>query len=200
MTQYLFSRRSLGMSGVLAVVLAGLAASPAMAGTRSANAPCSPPQLSQPFASTGDPNWYMLAPGQTPDSFDATGWTLTGGAKLLTTTLADGETGQVLDLPSGSQAISPRFCVQSDFQTARGVVQDLAGSEGVTVSVSYDRGDSSQSTGVLQGDGTGWTVSAPVGVAPASRPGQQHVQFTLAAGGTDSEFQVYDFYVDPRMR
>ena len=34
---------------------------------------------------------------------------------------------------------------------------------------------------------------------PAQRPGWQRARFTLIAGGRTSEFQIYDFYVDPRM-
>jgi hypothetical protein len=35
--------------------------------------------------------------------FTGTGWTLSGGAKVVSATLADGTTGTVLDLPSGAR-------------------------------------------------------------------------------------------------
>jgi hypothetical protein len=201
MKQDLFSRRKLGISGAFAVLLTGLAAGPALADPgQSGNAPCSPPPLSQPFTPVGDANSYMLAPGQTPDSFDATGWQLTGGAKIVTTQLADGQTGKVLDLPSGARAVSPTFCVQSNFPTARTMINDVTGNEGVQVYVSNNRaGGNPVNTGEPNPTQTGWTPSDPFDVDPSSAPGQQHVQFTFAASGTSSEYQIYDFYVDPRM-
>jgi hypothetical protein len=212
MTQCLFSRRSrsvgvcsaiAAMSAGLAAMSAGLAASPALAGTtQSGQAPCSPPDLSQPFLSAGDANWYMLTPGQTVDNFDAGGWTLSGGARIVTTQLADGQTGDVLDLPSGSNAVSPTMCVQSGFQAARTMVRDVTGAEGVSFSVSYDgtnTAENPQNTGQVNGNRTDWTLSNPVNVQPSNRPGWQHVRFTFIPGGNSSDFQIYNFWVDPRM-
>ena len=67
----------------------------------------------KPLLSFGDSNWYTLTPGESLDNFDGGGWTLTGGAQIQTTDLADGQTGSVLDLPSGSTAVSPTICVDS---------------------------------------------------------------------------------------
>jgi hypothetical protein len=199
MTQDLFNSRKLGIGGAFAVLLSGLAAGPALAANT--QAPCSPPQLSQPFASAGDLNSYMLAPGQAVDNFNGSGWTLTGGAQIVTTQLADGQTGQVLDLPSGSQAVSPTFCVRSNFPTARAIVTDVTGNEGVQVSVSNNRtGGGAVGAGVLNPGQPGWTVSDPVDTGASTAPGQQQVQFTFTAAGTSSEYQVYNFYVDPRMK
>src|ERR1700733_8620297 len=69
------------------------------------------PLLTQPFLAWGDSNWYALAPGETADAFGGAGWGLTGGAKVATTTLKDGTTGSVLDLPRGSTAVSPKVCL-----------------------------------------------------------------------------------------
>ncbi len=198
MTKDLFNARKLGVCGVFAVLLSGLAAGPALAGQN--QAPCSPPQLSQPFASAGDTNFYMLAPGQTAGNFNGSGWTLTGGARIVTTRLAAGQTGQVLDLPSGSQAVSPTLCVRSNFPTARAIVNDLAGNDGVQVSVSNNRtGGGTANAGVLDPSPSGWTVSDPFDTGASTVHGQQHVQFTFTAAGTGSEYQMYNFYVDPRM-
>lgn len=199
MTQDLFNSRKLGICGAFAVLLSGLAAGPALAAGD--HAPCSPPALSQPFAAAGDLNAYMLAPGQAADNFDGSGWTLTGGAQIITTQLADGQTGQVLDLPSGSQAVSPTFCVRSNFPTARAVVNDVTGNEGVQVSVSNNRtGGATDNAGVLNPSQPGWTASNPFNTGASIVPGQQHVQFTFTAAGTSSEYQIYNFYVDPRMK
>jgi hypothetical protein len=210
MTKSLFSRRSLSLSGGLAVLLTGLAVSPALASTKvtlvstgSVNtSACSDPALSQPFLSAGDSNWYTLAPGQTSDNFSGGGWTLTGGARIIATQLQDANTGSVLDLPSGSTAVSPPMCVDSDYPTARAMIRDVVGSQGVHTYVSYagtNTAATPEETGRLYGSGTGWTVSDAVKLQPGNLAGWELVQFTLVPGGLSSEFRIYDFYVDPRM-
>jgi len=199
MRKDLFNGRKLGICGAFAVLLSGLAAGPALADQN--QAPCSVPQLSQPFAAAGDLNAYMLAPGQAADNFNGSGWTLSGGAQIVTTQLADGQTGQVLDLPSRSQAVSPTFCVRSNFPTARAMVNAVTGNEGVQVSVSNNRtGGGAIGVGVLKPSQPGWTISDPFDTGASTAFGQQQVQFTFTAAGTSSEYQVYDFYVDPRMK
>src|SRR5947209_7341102 len=54
---------------------------------------CTPPVLTQPFLWAKDRNWYTLVPGQTPDSYTGAGWTLTGGARVVSTRLHDGQSG-----------------------------------------------------------------------------------------------------------
>jgi hypothetical protein len=159
--------------------------------------------MSQPFLSAGDGNWYMLAPGQTTDSFDGSGWTLTGGAAVVNAPLQSGQTGSVLDLPSGSTAVSPPVCVTADYPTARVLVRGVLGYQGVNMYVSYAgtrTASQPRITGQLHGTGTSWTLSNPVNVAPGTAPGWQLVRFTLVPQGQASNFQIYDFYVDPRMR
>ena len=208
MTQGLFNRRLFGMTGMLAVVVAGLVAGPAAAkSTRTAQTSidtsmCSDPLLSQPFVSLNDTNWYTLAPGQTADNFDGSGWTLSGGAQIITTQLADGQTGSVLDLPSGSTAVSPTVCVESDYPTARTMVQNGKGAN-IAFAVSYDGTPSwakPQPAGSIKGSGTGWSLSDPFQVHPGNLPGWQLVRFTLAANGKAGDAQLYDFYIDPRMK
>jgi hypothetical protein len=197
----LFTRRSLGVGAALATLVTAVPAAPALADSaHSGNAPCSGTNLTQPYLSAGDANWYTLAPGQSADNFDAGGWTLSGGAQLVTTTLADGTTGQVLDLPSGAQAVSPTFCVESDYRFARATVQDVAGTDGINFSVAYKRGqDNPRQTGQLNGGQRAWGLSDPVGLQPDARDGKQHVTITLTGGGTSSDTQVYGLWIDPRM-
>jgi hypothetical protein len=218
MTQDLFSRRSrtLGLSGVLAVLLVSVAARPALAASPALPAPsnssgvrpvdtsaCHDPELSQPFLSSHDANSYTLVPGQTFDNFDGSGWTLSGGATTTTTTLADGATGSVLDLPSGSKAESPIICVKSDYPTARTMVRNMTGGNGVFFYVSYagtKTETTPQNTGQLHGNGTNWTLSNPLNVDPGKSDGWQPVRITLIAGGHSSEFELYNLFVDPRCR
>jgi hypothetical protein len=206
MTNRLFSRRSLTLTATLALLLTGIVASPAVADTSSSSpsigmAACSSPQLSQPFLAWNDTNWYTMAPGETPDNFNGNGWKLTNGASITTTQLADGQTGSVLDLPSGALAVSPPVCVESDYPTARTMIDTTPGAE-VAVGVYYAGGNSSaklQRSGDIQGNGAGWTASDPFNVNPGTLPGWQLVQFIFDSTGVKGHAQLYNFYIDPRM-
>ena len=80
----------------MAVGIAALVAGSAKAATTTSidTSACANPLLTQPFLSAHDSNWYTLIPGQTPGNFDGTGWQLSGGARIITTKLADGSTDQ----------------------------------------------------------------------------------------------------------
>ena len=197
---------SAGAGGLAALLLTGVLAGPALANTTPIQPPavdtsaCVDPQLSQPFVSSGDTNLYTLAPGQTPDSFDGAGWTLSGGAQVTDAQLADGQTGSTLDLPSGSEAVSPVMCVTADFPTARAITRG-ASAGGITFSVSYagtKTAEKAKKTGKIQTKGAGWSLSDPFSTNPGTLAGWQLVQFTFSA--TTARAQLYDFYVDPRMR
>ena len=201
--------RSLGRAGRAVCLSLGIVA--AVAGTAQAattttvvdTSSCSDPLLSQPFVPTHDSNWYTLAPGENADSFNGTGWVLGGGASITTTTLADGSIGSVLNLPSGATAQSPVMCVTSAYPRARTEVRDVAGSEGVFFYVSYEGTKTwaaPKNTGQMHGNQTAWTLASPVNVQPAGGTGWQPVRFTFVAGGKTSDFQLYDFYVDPHCR
>jgi hypothetical protein len=197
------NRRVLCSSALtLAIAAVGLAMSaPAQAATLDTSM-CTNPALTQAFQPFGDQNYYAPMPGETASSFDATGWTLSGGAKIITTTLHNGTTSTVLDLPSGSKAVSPEVCVTSDYPTARGWVRDVKGSEGVFFYVSY-AGTSTwttpKNTGQIHGSATSWGLVTPVNLQPYNVAGWQPMRITLVPGGTSSEFQVSDLELDPRM-
>jgi hypothetical protein len=174
-------------------------ATPAMAEGLSSTS-CVNPAISQAFALLGDTNYYTLAPGESADNFDGSGWTLSGGASLTTTQLADGSTGQVLNLPSGSSAISPPMCINATMPTARTMVRDVVGSEGVFVSVNYPGQSGWKNTGQVHGQQSNWTASGSVNIQTGNLAGWQLGQFEFVAGGNPnnpSDFQVYNFYVDP---
>lgn len=206
MTKDFVKFRSLSAGGLAAVLLAGLSVGPAVAKTTTVQQAaidtsfCVNPQLSQPFLSTHDTNWYTLAPGQTPGNFNAAGWTLSGGAQITATQLADGQTGSALDLPSGSEAVSPVMCVTADYPTARAMARG-ASAGGLTFSVSYagtKTADRAKKTGKIQTKGAGWSLSDPFSTNPGTLVGWQLVRFTFSS--TQAHAQLYDFYVDPRMR
>jgi hypothetical protein len=167
------------------------------------NTSCIYPQLTQTFAWANDLNWYELAPGQDATGFNGAGWKLQNGAQVITTTLSDGSTGQVLDLPSGSRAVSPTMCVDLGFKTARTMVRNVVGGEGVQFYVAYagtNTWNTPKNTGQVHGDHSDWTLSSPVNVQPSSTSGWQLVRFYFVPGGKTSDFQIYDFNVDPRMK
>jgi hypothetical protein len=195
----LFSRKALGSLG-LGMLIAAFTAIPAQASPNLSQ--CTTPEYSQPFLYAGDSNWYTLLPGESADNFEGAGWELSGGAQIVTTTLSDGSTGQVLDLPSGSKAVSPVICVTSRYPTARGIVRNVKGSEGVFFYVEYEGTNTwehPKNTGQIHGSGTAWTLVTPVNLQPYNVPGWQPMRITLVPGGKTSDFQVYNLYVDPRM-
>jgi hypothetical protein len=183
----------LGLAGALAAGL-GLfsTATPAFAATTS----CTEPALTQPFLSWGDSNWYTLMSGETPDNFSGTGWTLSGGAKIVTMTLADGTTGQVLDMPYGAVATSPTICVNSSYPTARTMIRDVVGAQGVQFYVNYPSTPGWKNTGQLHGPTT-WTLSGAANLQTSSLSGWQLGQFEFANVSSGTDVQLYNYYVDP---
>jgi hypothetical protein len=192
------ARRAVG----LAVLITSIAGGTAQAASTSSTSPCSDPNytLTQPFsaAPSNDANWYMLAPGQTTDAFNGAGWTLTGGAKIVTTTLADGATSTVLDLPAGAKAVSPQICVDSAYPTARLRLRDVSGPPSVSMFVAYAGGSPSPTNGLA--GGTSWGVTPPIQLHPGNLSGWQEAQYTFEGGAKGTEAQLYDFYIDPRCR
>jgi len=203
----------------LGLAIAAAAAAPAQA--KSASTPlattpvdtsmCTAPALTQPFLSWGDTNSYALAAGESADNFSGAGWVLSGGAKIVTTTLADGTTGSVLDLPSGSHAVSPTICLTSDDPSARMMDSNLSGSNGGNVgfSVAYEGTSSATSplqTGTFkttgnQGVSSEWELSSPVALEPGSGSGWQPMQITLTPSGpSKGNFEIYNLYLDPRAK
>jgi hypothetical protein len=207
MKQCLFNKRmKVAMVSGVALALGVVSASSATASDMPHSidtTKCVKDKLSQPFLSIGDQHWYSLAPGQTVGSFHGDGWTLSGGASVAPATIADDADGSVLDLPAGARAVTPEICVQRDFKSARAMIRNVAGSGGVRISVSYAGTKwetRAKDSGRFHGHKTHWTVSRRLNVKPSHRPGWQLAKFTFKAEGQDSEFQIYDFWVDPRMK
>jgi opacity protein-like surface antigen len=186
---------------LIAVAAASLAAPAAASAEPASPGDCTAPALTQPFTAWKDSAWYTLAPGQSSHRFDGRGWTLTGGATVRATTLGDGSQSTVLDLPSGSKAVSPAMCVTKAFPRARSMVRNVKGSEGVFFYVSYlgtKTWDTPKNTGQFHGSNTSWTLSGGINLQPLGTTEWQVVRFTFVPGGNTSDFQLYDFYVDPR--
>jgi hypothetical protein len=155
--------------------------------------PCTDPTLTQAFAPMGDANYYTQAP-------DFSAWTLAGGARVKSTTLADGSTGQVLDLPAGSMAVSPNICVTSLYPTARMMIRSLFGGDDLSFRVSYGNTNTwtnPHETGHVHGNNSNWTTSDSVQLQPGNGAGWQIVRLALVPNGGHSEFQIYDLQLDP---
>jgi hypothetical protein len=172
-------------------------------GVASADASLSCPtqQFSQPFASLGDTNQYSLLPGESAGNFDGTGWQLTGGAKIVTTKLADGTVGQVLDLPNGAAAESPVTCVSSAYPTVRSMIADLSGVQGVDVKMQLNTGTwgAALDMGTEKNPSSGWAASRALQTHTQTITTTTPARFLLTGVTTaKGEYQVYNFYVDPR--
>ncbi len=207
MKKGLFSLRALG----LGVAMAAVAVVPAQAApvtidwaslsTAVNTASCTSPLFSEPFAAWRDSNLYALAPGQAADDFGGAGWILTGGARIATTTLADGVKSRVLDIPTGGYAVSPPMCVTNAYPTARTMVREVDNGAGLKMSVVYTSDGSWQNpveTGTVHGPGTTWAPSGTVNIHPGKMIGWQEARFAFV--GVGQETQLYNFYVDPRMK
>ena len=75
--------------------------------------------------------------------------------------------------------------------------------DGVSVYVSSAGSDTRggpRSLGQMRASGTDWTASDPLSLQSAIRGGWQRVRFTLVARGQRSEYQLYRFGLDPRMK
>jgi hypothetical protein len=186
----------------LAVVSATAAVAIPATASAATTPTCNAPALAEVYSWAQDTNWYAALPGIRWDGVSATGWTLSGGAKLVTTTLADGTSGQVLDLPSGAVATSPQMCVSNSYPTFRSEIKDVKGSSGVTVAVSYlglKGWGAAQTTGTLVGVSTVWSLPGVLAIKPSLVSGWQYGRFTFTAAGKSSEYQLSNSYADPRM-
>jgi hypothetical protein len=198
--------RRLTCAATICLGLLGYSATSALAETGSVTATCEGQSFSQPFTSLKDSNYYTLVEGGDFNS-PSEGWQLSNGAQIVEGARPDGSTGGILDLPSGAVAVSPVTCVTLLYPTARMYVRNVKGGEGVSVGMAYagtNRTISSpQNVGQVHGAHNDWTASSPINVQPQiAGPAEstREARFVFKAGGKTSEFQLYDVYVDPRMR
>ena len=190
-------RRLLGglSIGVTLAVSAAVAmpVSTAQAGLIKLNA-CNLSPLSQPFAPWLDPASYELAPG---GDFEATEWTLSGGARRVPGSEPFAATGGLgawsLELPAGASALSPSTCVDAAYPTIR---LFTSGTGLLAVSVVY--GDLTIPAGVAVAAGN-WTPTPVMltdsAVVAATSDGSALVslRFTTLAG----DVRVDDVFIDP---
>ena len=195
----------------LATVAASAAmAAPANAGilTKSAT-DCDAPVDSQPFARWGDNAFYKPV-GHGGFEGGATGWTLSGGAKVVAGNepykVGGASDGHSLQLPAGSSATSPTVCVGLSEPTLRFFARKNSGQlSTMAVSVKVETSLGLVVTLPIGVDlGGNWHPTLPMLVVgnllpllPNDKTPVQF-QFTPLLGGN---WQIDDVYVDPwRMR
>ncbi len=182
------------------------AAAPAGAGASRSHGPggggtCPAQTFTQPFLAWGDKSHYTLLPGETAGDFAGTGWTLSGGARIVTTHLPGGQLGHVLYLSAGAEAVSPAICVTSAYPKARTMVKDLAGRTGVHVYAAFQTNGSwgaNLASGIVKGLHGAFSPSVRISAHASSLKGATPARYTLVASRS-GRYEIYDFYVDPRM-
>ena len=191
------ARRSAGTGAAIAALLAMVPAANADV-TPIWSTACGDPALSQPFLAWHDNNCYALAPGESADSFSATGWTLSGGAAITTATLNDGTQGYVLDLPPGGTAVSPVMWVVGAHPYMRAMVSS-ADHGAAKTSIAYLGASglgSSRPNGVLNAPSPTWKLSNHLNFPGYPKDTAQQVQLTLLGTGprSTSHTRIYNLY------
>jgi hypothetical protein len=135
--------------------------------------------------------------------FTGEGWVLRGGASIVETTLPNGRTVQALSIPSGGEAVSPTICVNHEYPIARTMVRNAQGGDGVNTFISYEgtkTWETPKSSNKFHGnDKKEWTLSGNINLQPGGGTAWQRLRLLFVGGGRESTFEIYDFYVDPRM-
>lgn len=191
-------------SGSLALAIGLLTCASAQA-TQAVTTSCSEPAATQPFLPFGDSNYYVPVPGESYDKVSGTGWTLSNGASLQSTTLYDGTQGRVLNLPKGAQAVTPQVCINNTYPYLRTMLHSIAGGS-VSMYVSYLQSDGSWKSLTLTGSAStpspSWALSGNIHLASGPYSGWNYAKLTFVGGGnqTGSATQLYNIYLDPRMK
>ena len=186
----------LSITILLAVAAAAVHASTARADVINLN-PCNSAPLTQPFDPWADPASYELAPG---GDFESSGWTVSGGAHLVSGSEPYAVTGSLgssaLKLPAGSSAQSSTTCVDAAYPSVRFFI---AGTGSVAVSMVV--GNTEIPAGVALATSR-WTPSPVMlttsAVVAALSNGVAQVSLRIRALTGDP--RVDDVYIDPWCR
>lgn len=177
------------------VALTAAVAAPAQAAT----CPAEPTQRA--FERWLDPFNYVLVPGGT---FEADGWTLTGGAQRVPGNepwhVAGAGDANALSLPTGARAVSPPVCISVDRPTIRFFARNTGaalGSVRVSVLVPSLLGELRLPVGAVVSTSDRWSPTLPsltVVNLLTLLGGPGDVRVELAAAG---DWLIDDVYVDP---
>jgi hypothetical protein len=163
----------------------------------------------QVFAPWGDTNNYLLAPNGGFE-FGSTGWSLSGGASVVSGNEPFYPTGShSLALPSGSTATSPTVCLGSSQLYIRMFGKDLSGTDsGLRVRVYFygllnnllgakdyavfPAGGNWEPTGQVQSSGG---LLTPLPIVSLLSSTSARIQITPLGSG--SRWQIDDLFIDP---
>jgi hypothetical protein len=196
------------MKGIMRLVLLGVvAALAAAASSGRAEAgllSCGDSNL-QPFAPWGDYSPYTLAPN---GSFDlgTTGWSLSGGARVVSDGNPYASKAKSLVLPAGASATSPAACVKIADPAARFFLRNTGTGGSLRVDITYKTLlgllPITSNLGTITADGN-WQPSPKYGTVLANILGTLGLNKNLSANlrfkftARSSSFQIDDLYVDP---
>jgi len=197
-----FRGRAVLAATLMTATLLALPAPPAQAALGIA---C-PTPASRAFAPWGDDAYYGFVPNGGFEN-GATGWTLTGGARVVAgnesfSVHAAGDQSS-LSLPAGSSATSPRMCIGLLSMKMRFFARNTAGSAArLNVKVLYD-GGLGQLLGIADAgtvSGGQWHPSPAIGMLGGTLPlFTQGVRIRLTPANATGSWTVDDVYVDPLM-
>jgi hypothetical protein len=199
---------------VLTAAVAGLGGSATTAPANAALGIACPNATSTVFAPWKDYAYYGFAPN---GGFEAgsTGWTLAGGAKVVTGNESFNVHGAgerySLSLPKGSSATSPPMCISLFSSKMRFFAANQGSSSSkLRVQIIYGGGVSgvlslvTKTLGVSDYGyvtaGSAWQPSAPVGMLSGTLPLlTQYVQFRFLPADGNGAWLMDDVYLDPLM-
>jgi hypothetical protein len=202
MNKYLSGLRSLALGAITAgVALAGLPATSQAALISTGS--CDSSTLSQPFAQWGDSNQYKLVPGGDFEG-SLSGWTLSGGARVVSGNGPQGPGSHSLYLPAGASVTTPYTCVNAAYPSFRLFAQNQGLLSTIVPQVVYKLpllGSTALPIGAIALSPK-WAPSLPLLTASVvtgllnGGTAEVALRFTAVLGASS----VDDIYVDPMMR
>ena len=194
--------RSLALGAVTAgIALAGLPATSSAA--LISGGACDNSSLSQPFANYGDSNEYKLVTGGNFEG-SLSGWTLSGGARVINGGNPNGSRGHSLYLPAGASVTTPFTCVNAAYPSFRLFARNDSLLSTIVPQVVYKLpllGNVALPIGVAALS-PNWSPTLPLLTASVvtgllnGGTAEVALKFTAALGPSE----VDDIYVDPLMR
>jgi len=202
MKKYIWGLRSLALGAITAgIALAGLPATSSAALINTGA--CDNSSLSQPFAKYGDSNEYKLVSGGNFEG-SLSGWTLSGGARVVSGGNPNGTSGHSVYLPAGASVTTPFTCVNAAYPSFRLYAKNDSLLSTIVPQVVYKLpllGNVALPIGAAALS-PNWSPTLPLLTASVvtgllnGGTAQVALKFTAALGPSE----VDDIYVDPLMR
>jgi hypothetical protein len=169
-------------------------------------AACPQGATSHPFEAQGDFGSYALVPG---GSFEggAPGWSLDEAEVAEASQSASSAHAHYLHVKPHGEAVSPPFCVSSEYPSYRLYYEKTHGGQHAALNIALrytdGSGEHEVSGDALEGEKRSWTLSPVLDLAsrlPVSTPGSSVVVRFVFTGSGKSSWAIDDIYVDPYSR